>query len=239
MTSGPPLTLLPAVDVAGGRAAQVPGGAPDDPAVVAQAWVDQGADWVHLVDLDRAHGRGAAPDLLADLVERIPVPVQLSGGIADLDSLDWAAGTGADRVVLSSTALADPELVARAHQLLGERLVVAIDVRHGEVVSRGTDLRLGPVPQVIARHPLLLHGVEHVLVADASRDGRRTGADLHLFAAVAGLVAADVTASGGVASLDDLRALRGLAGLGLTHAVLGAALHEGAFTLAEALEVCR
>lgn len=238
------LTLLPAVDVAGGRAAQVPEGPGkvghrDDPREVAQTWVEQGAEWVHLVDLDRAFGRGADPDLLAALVADLPVPVQLSGGLADRDSLTWASGTGAARVVLSSSALADPDLVRDAYRMLGDRLVVAIDVRDGEIVSRGTALRLGPVPQVLARHPVLLTDVQHVLVADASRDGRRTGADLHLFSAVAGLLPGDVTASGGIATLDDLRLLRGLSGLGLTHAVLGAALYHRAFTLPEALEVCR
>ena len=236
----PPLTLLPAVDVAAGRAAQVTDGADDDAAAVARGWVDQGAEWVHLVDLDRAFGRGSAPELLGRLIDDLPVPVQLSGGLTDREALAWAAATGAQRVVLASSALAEPELVTDAHRLLGERLVVAVDVRGGEVVSRGTDLRLGPVPQVLARHPRVVQGeITHLLVADASRDGRRAGADLHLFAAVAGLVAADVTVSGGIAELDDLRRLRGLAALGVRHAVLGAALHDGAFTLPEALEVCR
>lgn len=240
--AAPALTLLPAVDIADGRAAQVLGdvdGRQQDPARVAQEWADQGAPWLHLVDLDRAFGRGSAPDLLASLIDRLPVPVQLSGGLADRDALAWAASTGAARVVLASAALADPELVVEAHRLLGERLVVAIDVRDGEVVSRGTPLRLGPVPQVLARHPVVLQDVRHVLVADASRDGSRAGADLHLFAAVAGLVAGEVTASGGIGGLDDLRLLRGLTGLGLRHVVLGAALYHGEFTLAEALEVCR
>lgn len=240
----PELTLLPAVDVAAGRAAQVVPGdddlaQDDDPARVAQRWVDRGAEWIHLVDLDRAFGRGAAPEVIGGIIDDLPVPVQVSGGLADRESLAWAATTGARRVVLASSALADPELVTHAHRLLGDRLVVAVDVRDAEVVARGTTLRLGPVPQVLAKHPILLHDLAHLLVADAARDGRRTGADLHLFAAVAGLVAADVTASGGIADLDDLRRLRGLASLGVRHAVLGAALYHGTFTLGQALEVCR
>lgn len=235
------LTLLPAVDVAGGRAAQVVDGGADDPYEVAMRWVDQGAEWVHLVDLDRAFGR---PDqgnagLLGDLADRIPVHVQLSGGLADRDAIAWAAQTGAARLVLASSVLADPDLVCAAAEQLAERLVVAVDVRDGNVVSRGSDLALGPVQQVLRDHPVAGSGVAHVLVADASRDGSRAGSDLDLFGHVADLVAADVIASGGVASLDDLAALASLGDRGVTAAVLGAALYHGAFTLEQALGVCR
>lgn len=239
MTPSPGLTLLPAVDVAGGRAAQVVDGGPDDPGTVARGWVDQGARWIHLVDLDLAFGRGRNTELLAGLVRDLPVPVQLSGGVGDRGSLERAAATDAARVVLASSALADPSLVEHAHRLLGERLVVAIDLRAGRVVARGTDLDLGPLAQVLARNPVLTGEVAHVLVADAGRDGRRTGADLALFADVAGRVSGQVTASGGVASLDDLASLRGLTDRGVTHTVLGAALYHGSFTLREALEVTR
>ena len=231
------LTLLPAVDVAAGRAAQVPGDAGARPLDVARSLVQDGAGLLHLVDLDRAYGRGGDPDLMGSLVEQLPVPVQLSGGIAGSEDLTWAAGTGAFRVVLASSALADPDLVEEAAQLLGGRLVVAVDVRDGEVVARGTSLRLGPVAEVVARHPVLRDGRARVLVADASRDGRRTGADVALFSSVAGLVGSAVTASGGVAALADLQALRDCPDV--DEVVLGAALHEGAFTLGQALEVCR
>ncbi|MFK5689834.1 HisA/HisF-related TIM barrel protein [Ornithinimicrobium sp. LYQ92] len=235
----PSLTLLPAVDVAGGRAAQVVDGGPDDPGDVARGWVDQGARWIHLVDLDLAFGRGQNGELLAGLVRDLPVPVQLSGGVGDHASLERAAGTGAARVVLASSALADPTLVEHAHRLLGERLVVALDLRDGRVVARGTGLDLGPLAQVLARNPVLTGEVAHVLVADAGRDGRRTGADLALFADVATRVSGQVTASGGVASLEDLASLRGLTDRGVTHTVLGAALYHGSFTLPQALEVTR
>lgn len=233
------LTLLPAVDVAAGRAAQVVGGGPDDPGEVARGWIAQGATWLHLVDLDRAFGRGDNADLLARLVEELPVPVQLSGGLADEGSIAWALGTGARRVVLASSVLADPGLVERLVAEHGDRVVVAVDVRDGQVVSRGTALDLGPVDDVLAGHPVAGRGVSHVLVADAGRDGSRRGSDVGLFARVAGLVHAEVTASGGVAGLDDLRALAALSGEGVSGAVLGAALYHGAFSLAEAQEVCR
>lgn len=235
------LTLLPAVDVAAGRAAQVVDGRTDDPYHVAMRWVEQGAEWVHLVDLDRAFGRpdqGNA-ELLAGLTDRIPVPVQLSGGLSDRDAIAWATQTGAARLVLASSVLADPDLVSAAAQRLGDRLVVAVDVRGGRVVSRGTDLDLGPVQRVLQDHPVAGPGVAHVLVADASRDGSRAGSDLDLFGRVAALVTGEVIASGGVATLEDLAALAALAGHGVTAAVLGAALYHGAFTLEQALAVCR
>lgn len=239
MTPARSLTLMPAVDVAAGRADQVVGDGPDDPYTVAMGWVEQGASWIHLVDLDRAFGRGDNARFLADLVRRIPVPVQLSGGLADADSIAWAASTSASRLVLASSTLADPDLVTRAADEHGrDRVVAAVDVREGRVVSRGTALDLGPVLEVLPGHPAL--GLtEHLLVADASRDGSRRGSDVTLFAQIAALGTAEVIASGGVADLADLRALRALAPDGVTHAVLGAALYHEAFTLQQALEVCR
>lgn len=237
--SGAPLRLMPAVDVAAGRAAQVMDGGTDDPHTVAMRWVERGAAWIHLVDLDRAFGRGDNADLLADLVGRLPVPVQLSGGLADEDAVAWAAGTPARHLVLASSTLADPGLVGRVvDRWGGDRVVAAVDVRRGRVVSRGTDLDLGPVTEVLAGHPAL-ELTRHVLVADAARDGSRQGSDVDLFTGIAALGPADVIASGGVATLDDLRALRAATGGGVTSAVLGAALYHGAFTLEQALEVCR
>lgn len=247
------LTLLPAVDIAGGRAAQVvPRGdahaapaahgmpvAPivdDDPLEAVRRWVDAGASWIHLVDLDRAFGRGDNRDLLEELVRGIPVPVQLSGGITGEEAVDWALGTGAARVVVASSALADPALVSRLVTAHGERVVLAVDVRAGHVVSRGTTLDLGPVGQVLREHPV--RDARQVLVADASRDGTRAGSDLQLFAEVADQLSGEVIASGGVATLADLRALTQVHPR-VRSAVLGAALYHGAFRLEEALEVCR
>lgn len=232
----PGLTVLPAVDVARGRAAQVVDG-DDDPWDVASRWVEEGAGWIHLVDLDRAFGRGHNADLLAELADRLPVPVQLSGGLADRAALDWAAGTGAARLVLASGALGRPDLVRDALERHGPRVVVAMDVRDGVVVSRGTSASLGPVPAVLDANPALRRA-EHVLVADASRDGTRAGVDLALFAGVARLVDAEVIASGGVATLDDLRGLASLAAAGVRQVVLGSALYHGAFTLGQAQEAC-
>ncbi|MGD8150106.1 HisA/HisF-related TIM barrel protein [Ornithinimicrobium sp. Y1694] len=230
-------TLLPAVDIAGGRAAQVVRGT-DDPYAVAMGWVDQGASWLHLVDLDRAFGRGENAELLASLIDRLPVRVQLSGGLADEKAVRWAASTGAERFVLASSTLADRLLIAALIEQHGDdRVVPAVDVRDGRVVSRGTDLELGSLEEVLTEVPELTAG-RHLLVADASRDGSRRGSDVELFGRVAAQGSAGVIASGGVASLSDLRELQSLAEERVTGAVLGAALYHGTFTLAEALEVC-
>ncbi|NLG20549.1 MAG: bifunctional 1-(5-phosphoribosyl)-5-((5-phosphoribosylamino)methylideneamino)imidazole-4-carboxamide isomerase/phosphoribosylanthranilate isomerase PriA [Actinomycetales bacterium] len=231
------LMLLPALDIAGGRASQVVGDAEDDPGLVAAAWVAAGAEWVHLVDLDRAFRRGENAALIAELVAAASVPVQVSGGIDDEDSLRVALASGATRVNLASTALRDREWVRAVVREHGERIAVGVDVRAGEVVARGTEVRLGPLDDVLA--DLDRTGCRTYVVADASRDGSLHGADVDLFRHVAERVDGDVIASGGVASLDDLRRLCTLTEVGVRGVVLGAALYHGAFTLAEALEVAR
>ncbi len=231
------LTLLPAVDVAAGRAAQVIGCEQDEPLAVAQGWARAGATWLHLVDLDRAHRRGDNVELLDSLVRALRVPVQVSGGIENQQTLDWALATGAARVNLASTALLDPDWVRDAVQSHAGRIAVGIDVRGEDVVARGTQVRIGSLDEVL---PSLsgMSGVTFV-VADASRDGQRAGADVNLFREVAQRVAGPVIASGGVRDLDDIRSLRSLTGDGVCGAVLGSALYHGAFTLAQALEAAR
>lgn len=231
------LTLLPALDVAAGRAAQLGAVDQDDPHGVAQGWVRAGATWLHVVDLDRAHRRGDNAELLDALVGAVSVPVQVSGGIEDQEGMDWALATGAARVNLASTALRDPDWVRHAVQRHAGRIAVGIDVRGDEVVARGTQVRVGSLDDVLPR----LSGMRDVtfVVADASRDGRRTGADVDLFREVAQRVAGPVIASGGVRDLDDIRALRALTGDGVCGVVLGSALYHGAFTLAQAMDAAR
>lgn len=231
------LTLLPAVDIAGGRASQVVGDSDNEPERVAAGWVAAGARWLHLVDLDRAFGRGDNAALLADLVASQPVPVQLSGGIDDDSALGVALATDATRVNLASTALRDPGWVRDVVREHGERIAVGLDVRGGEVVARGTDARLGLLDDVLA--DLQGAGARNYVVADATRDGTRHGADTALFRHVAERVDGQVIASGGVASLEDLIGLRALVRIGVRGVVLGSALYHGAFTLDEALTVAR
>lgn len=227
------LTLLPAVDIAGGRADQVVGDADPDPIRVARGWVEQGARWLHLVDLDRAYDRGDNHDLIARLVAELPVPVQVSGGVADQATLEQALATGAARVNLASTALWDIDWVDRAVRRHGRRIAVGLDIRGQDVVARGAGTRVGTVAEVV--RALRDVPVQTYVVADAGRDGSRRGADLTLFATVAGLLRTPVIASGGVGTLADLRGLRALTGAGVSGVVLGAALYHGELTLSQAL----
>lgn len=233
------MQLLPAVDVAGGRARQVKAGDCDDPLTVAMRWVAGGAQWIHVVDLDRAFGTGDNTPLLREMIDVLPVPVQLSGGLDDRASVSLALSTGARRVNLASTALLDLDLVTSLVAEHGKRVVVGLDVRNGMVVSRGTDVQVGPLAEVIAR--VAGTGASEFLVADASRDGSRRGADVAMFRSVTSdlstiVPAARVVASGGLSQTGDLLELAALEPDGVWGIVLGAALHQGSFTLAEALE---
>lgn len=221
--------LLPAVDVAGGRAAQVVQG-DDDPRAAAHRWVAQGADWVHLVDLDRAFGRGQNGTLLSAIIRDLSVPVQLSGGIRDQAGLDAALETDARRVVLSCAALADLDWVSRLLAEHGDRIAVGVDVDRGELVARGTSQRWGPIARALPGIAALQ--ADCYVVADASRDGARSGVDTALFTGVATALGGHVVASGGVASSADLVSLAAIPGV--TGAVLGASLYSGDVDLRQA-----
>ncbi|MGC5586077.1 HisA/HisF-related TIM barrel protein [Ornithinimicrobium sp. W1679] len=229
--------LLPAVDVAGRRAVQVVGPGPADPLEVARHWIEEGAERIHLVDLDRAFGRSPDPAFLAGLVQALPVPVQLSGGLDDGAAVSQALATGAWRVNLATTALQDPVAVGRLLAAEGPRIAVGVDVLGDRVVARGSGVDLGPLVGVLDLLVELLTPTTAgaVVLADAGRDGRRSGADVGLLARVVARLGTrvPVVSSGGIAELDDLRALRAA---GASGAVLGAALYHGAFTLSQAKE---
>ncbi len=237
------LTLYAAVDVASGRASQVAPGRTDDPLQVAQGLVDAGATWLHLVDLDQAFRRGDNLSLLCEVIAAVGVPVQLSGGIDNPLTLQAAAATDAHRINLASTSFLNEDhalscdFIAAAVAEHGKRVVVGIDVRDGAVVARGTNVEVGSVDQVVAS--VARTGATEFIVADASRDGSRRGVDAEMFGSVGAALRdaipnASVVVSGGVAGLDDLRAVARLEASGVCGVVLGAALHHGAFTLAEA-----
>jgi 1-(5-phosphoribosyl)-5-[(5-phosphoribosylamino)methylideneamino] imidazole-4-carboxamide isomerase/N-(5'phosphoribosyl)anthranilate isomerase len=235
--------LLPAVDVAGGQAVRLVQGAAGsetsygDPLEAALAWQDGGAEWVHLVDLDAAFGRGSNRDLIADVVGRLDVAVELSGGIRDDGSLDAALATGCARVNLGTAALETPDWVRSAIARHGDRIAVGLDVRGTTLSARGWTQDGGELFDVLAR--LDADGCARYVVTDVKRDGTLTGPNVELLAAVCAATDRPVIASGGVSSLDDLRALAGLASVGVEGAIVGKALYAGAFTLPEALEAVR
>jgi phosphoribosylanthranilate isomerase len=237
------LTLLPAVDVADGRAVRLVRGEAGtetsygDPVEAALAWQDAGAEWVHLVDLDAAFGRGSNAALLADVVGRLDVGVELSGGIRDDDSLDAALATGTARVNVGTAALEDPAWCARAIGRYGERIAVGLDVRGTTLAARGWTSEGGDLYDVLAR--LDRDGCARYVVTDVARDGTLTGPNLDLLRSVCAATDRPVVASGGVAGLDDLRAIAALASLGVEGVIVGKALYAGAFTIAQALTALR
>ena len=235
-----PLTLLPAVDVQDGQAVRLVQGEAGtetsygEPLAAALAWQSAGAEWIHLVDLDAAFGRGDNRGLLADLVARLDVQVELSGGIRDDDSLDAALATGAARVNIGTAALENPDWVRRAIDRVGDRIAVGLDVRGTTLAARGWTSEGGELYETLAR--LDADGCARYVVTDVHRDGTMTGPNLDLLRNVCGATDRPVIASGGVSSLDDLRAIASLTDLGVEGAIVGKALYSGAFTLEAALQ---
>ena len=237
------LELLPAVDVAGGQAVRLVQGAAGtettygDPVDAALAWQDSGADWIHLVDLDAAFGRGSNGPQLADLIGQLKVRVELSGGIRDDKSLATALATGCTRVVIGTAALEDPDWVAGVIAEHGDRIAVGLDVRGTRLAARGWTTDGGELDDALDR--LESAGCRRYVVTDIEKDGMLRGPNLGLYRDVCSRTNAPVVASGGVSSLDDLRALAGLTPVGVEGAIVGKALYAGAFTLEEALATVR
>ena len=238
------LELLPAVDVAGGQAVRLVQGAAGtetsygDPADAALAWQDAGAGWIHLVDLDAAFGRGSNGPQLADLIGKLTVRVELSGGIRDDKSLATALATGCNRVVIGTAALEKPDWVAAMIAEHGDRIAVGLDVRGTRLAARGWTTDGGELDYALAR--LEAAGCHRYVVTDIEKDGMLRGPNLDLLRRVCARTDRPVVASGGVSSLADLRAIAGLVPLGVEGAIVGKALYAGAFTLPEALaEVAR
>lgn len=235
------LQLLPAVDVAGGVAVRLVQGEAGsetsygDPLAAALAWQEAGAEWVHLVDLDAAFGRGSNREQLAEVVGRLDVAVELSGGIRDDASLTAALATGCRRVNLGTAALEDPEWTAGAIARYGDQIAVGLDVRGTTLAARGWTQEGGDLWTTLER--LDRDGCARYVVTDVTKDGTLRGPNLELLAEVCSRTTAPVVASGGIASLDDLVALRSLVAQGLEGAIVGKALYAQAFTLPEALDV--
>ncbi|SDQ52761.1 bifunctional 1-(5-phosphoribosyl)-5-((5-phosphoribosylamino)methylideneamino)imidazole-4-carboxamide isomerase/phosphoribosylanthranilate isomerase PriA [Quadrisphaera sp. DSM 44207] len=240
-SAAPRLQLLPAVDVADGRAVRlVQGEAGSEtsygsPLDAALAWQEGGAEWIHLVDLDAAFGRGSNADLLAEVVGRLDVAVELSGGIRDDASLQRALATGCRRVNLGTAALEDPAWTARAIAEHGDRIAVGLDVRGTTLAARGWTREGGDLWEVLAR--LDRDGCSRYVVTDVTKDGTLRGPNTDLLQQVCAATRAPVVASGGISSLADLEALRALVPTGVEGAIVGKALYAGAFTLPQALDV--
>jgi len=233
------LVLLPAVDVADGQAVRLVQGEAGsetsygDPLAAALAWQEAGAEWIHLVDLDAAFGRGSNRELLASVVGKLDVKVEMSGGIRDDASLRAALSTGCARVNIGTAALENPDWVRRAIAEFGDQIAVGLDVRGTTLSARGWTQDGGELFDVLSR--LDDDGCARYVVTDVRRDGTLTGPNVQLLRDVCAATDKPVIASGGVSSLDDLRTLAELVPLGVEGAIVGKALYAGAFTLEEAL----
>jgi 1-(5-phosphoribosyl)-5-[(5-phosphoribosylamino)methylideneamino] imidazole-4-carboxamide isomerase/N-(5'phosphoribosyl)anthranilate isomerase len=235
------LELLPAVDVADGQAVRLVQGAAGsetaygDPLEAALAWQNDGAEWIHLVDLDAAFGKGSNAGLLAEVVRRLDVKVELSGGIRDDESLTRALATGAQRVNIGTAALEDPEWCDRICGEYGDRVAIGLDVRGRTLSARGWTRDGGDLYEVLAR--LDKAGASRYVVTDITKDGTMRGPNLELLREVCAATDKPIIASGGVSTLDDLRALATLEPVGVEGVIAGKALYAGAFTVREALAV--
>jgi phosphoribosyl isomerase A len=233
------LVLLPAVDVAGGQAVRLVQGAAGsetcygDPLDAALAWQSAGAEWIHLVDLDAAFGRGSNAGLLAQVVGTVDVKVEMSGGIRDDASLDRALATGCARVNIGTAAMENPEWVRSVIGRHGDRIAIGLDVRGRTLAARGWTREGGDLYEALDR--LDAEGCARYVITDVLKDGMLRGPNLDLYRDVCARTKAPVVASGGVSSLADLRALASLVPIGVEGAIVGKALYAAAFTLAEAI----
>ena len=241
------LTLLPAVDVADGHAVRLVQGAAGTetsygaPLEAAMNWQNAGAEWIHLVDLDAAFGCGSNYDLLADVVGKLDVKVELSGGIRDNASLEAALATGCARVNIGTAALENPEWCREVIANYGDRVAIGLDVLNEEgqwrLRGRGWVSDGGDLWEVLER--LDAQGASRFVVTDVSKDGTLQGPNVELLREVAAATDAPIVASGGVSSLDDIAAIATLVDEGVDSAIVGKALYAGRFTLEEALAVAR
>jgi 1-(5-phosphoribosyl)-5-[(5-phosphoribosylamino)methylideneamino] imidazole-4-carboxamide isomerase/N-(5'phosphoribosyl)anthranilate isomerase len=237
------LELLPAVDVKDGRAVRLVQGELDaetaygNPLEVALEFQAAGAEWLHLVDLDAAFGRGENSALLAEVVGKLDIKVELSGGIRDDESLRRALATGCVRVNLGTAALENPEWTARVIAEHGDRIAVGLDVRGHVLAARGWTKEGGDLFETIER--LERDGCSRYVVTDVTKDGTLKGPNLELLQEVCAVTKKPVVASGGISSLDDIAALAALNASGVEGAIVGKALYAGAFTLEQALVLTR
>ncbi|MBT2514229.1 bifunctional 1-(5-phosphoribosyl)-5-((5-phosphoribosylamino)methylideneamino)imidazole-4-carboxamide isomerase/phosphoribosylanthranilate isomerase PriA [Arthrobacter sp. ISL-30] len=237
----PVLELLPAVDIVDGQAVRLLQGEAGSetsygtPLEAALNWQEAGAEWVHMVDLDAAFGRGNNAELISDVVAQLKVKVELSGGLRDDESLERALGLGVERVNLGTAALENPEWTRRAIERFGDKIAVGLDVRGTTLAGRGWTKEGGDLWEVLAR--LEDAGCARYVITDVTKDGTLQGPNLELLRQMVEKTGQPVIASGGISSLEDLRVLRELVPAGVEGAIVGKALYAGAFTLPEALDV--
>jgi phosphoribosylformimino-5-aminoimidazole carboxamide ribotide isomerase len=237
------MIIFPAIDMRRGRCVRLLQGRAEqetvyfeDPVAVALSWEAEGAVWLHLIDLDGAMSGGSGNRAIATRIFRaLRIPVQFGGGLRTMRDLEEVLEAGAARVVVGTAAVQHPEFLAEALQRFGERIVVGIDARDGRVATHGWN-QLGSLETAAFAQTLARMGVQRAVYTDISKDGMLVGPNLDATKRLAIDSQLKIIASGGVASLDDLRALRGLETSGIEGTIVGKALYERRFTLKEAIE---
>ena len=237
------MLVLPAVDIRGGRCVRLVQGIRDrervygdDPVAAAVRWQNAGASWVHVVDLDGAFaGRPQNHAVIARLIAALRVPVEVGGGIRDLETIDRYLNAGAARVILGTAAASAPEVLRAACLTFGDRVAVGIDARGGSVVTEGWVTSTGE-PALAAAARAVDSGARRIIYTDTGRDGMLAGPNLDALEAMLRVASAPVIASGGVASADDVRRLRALEGAGLEGVIVGRALYEARVRLEDLIE---
>jgi phosphoribosyl isomerase A len=236
-----PLILLPAVDVADGQAVRLVQGelgtetSYGSPLDAALAWQEQGAEWIHLVDLDAAFGKGSNRELLKEVTAKLDIKVELSGGIRDDESLNNALATGAVRINLGTAALEDPEWTAKVIAQHGDKIAIGLDVRGRNLAARGWTKEGGELIETLQR--LDKDNAARYVVTDVTKDGTLQGPNTALLREILDYTKKPVIASGGIAQLSDIAELRQLTNIGVEGAIVGKALYAQKFTLRDALRI--
>ena len=237
------MIIFPAIDMRQGKCVRLLQGRADqetvyfeDPVAVALRWEAEGAAWLHLVDLDGAMSEGSGNRAIAKRIfGALRIPVQFGGGVRSMEDVEEILEAGAARVIVGTAAVQHPEFLAEALQRFSECIVVGIDARDGRVATHGWN-QVGSLEAVAFAQALARMGVQRIVYTDISKDGMLVGPNLDATKRLSADSQLKVIASGGVASLHDLRALRGLEPTGIEGAIVGKALYEGRFTLKEAIE---
>ena len=235
------LILLPAVDVSNGQAVRLVQGelgsetVYGSPLEAALNFQEQGAEWIHLVDLDAAFGKGNNFSLLKEVVEKLDIKVELSGGIRDDDSLNNALSTGAKRINLGTAALENPEWTKKVIKLHQDKIAIGLDVRGRTLAARGWTKDGGDLFETLKR--LDEDKASRYVVTDVTKDGTLTGPNIDLLIEITKFTKKPLIASGGISEIEDLVKLKTLVPLGVEGAIVGKALYSNKFTLKKALEV--
>ena len=236
------MRVIPAIDIRGARPVRLLRGEKgtetvygEDPVAVALEWQRQGAEWLHIVDLDGAFGEeNANRHVVVEILKKLEIPVQVGGGVRTFEDFRSLVSRGAERVVIGTAAIEDPAMVMEALRMAPERVVIGVDVRRGRVAVRGWEVESGELPREFGRQ-WKDKGVSTFLFTDIQRDGALEGPNIDALRDFCSGIGTGVIASGGVAQLEDLQRLSELGNAGVEAAIVGKALYERKFTLAEAM----